>query len=85
MVRDGGLLLARGLCYLASVVKSSLLADILELSVAERIQLAEDIWDSVAEVPESVSLTEAQRQELDRRLAEYERDPNGGLPWQVVI
>ena len=28
-------------------------ADILRLSVSERIQLVEDIWDSIAEVPDS--------------------------------
>jgi len=78
------LALPPGLCYLANVVKTSLLTDILQLSVAERIQLAEDIWDSVANVPEAVTLTEAQRRELDRRLADYERDPSEGLPWEVV-
>jgi putative addiction module component (TIGR02574 family) len=33
-------------------------ADILELSVAERIQMVEDIWDSIAAVPEAVPLIE---------------------------
>ena len=41
--------------------------DILKLSVSERIQLVEDIWDSIAQVPDSVQLSEAQRGELDRR------------------
>lgn len=58
--------------------------DILRLSVAERIQLAEDIWDSVAEVPEAVPLTDEQRAELDRRLEEYHQNPDAGSPWEVV-
>ena len=33
-------------------------ADILNLSVSERIQLVQDIWDSIAEVPDSVPLTD---------------------------
>jgi putative addiction module component (TIGR02574 family) len=45
--------------------------DLLELSVSERIQLVEDLWDSIVAVPESIQLTEAQRQELDRRLDAY--------------
>jgi putative addiction module component (TIGR02574 family) len=43
--------------------------DILALSPAERIQLVEDIWDSLAEFPEAITLTEAQRQLLDERLS----------------
>ncbi|MHC4327394.1 MAG: addiction module protein, partial [Planctomycetota bacterium] len=30
--------------------------DILNLSISERIQLVEDIWDSIADVPEAVAL-----------------------------
>jgi len=59
-------------------------AEILELPVAERIRLVETIWDSIAEVPEAVDLSEAQRAELDRRLAAYEHDPSLGSPWSEV-
>ena len=58
--------------------------EIIELTVAERIQLVEDIWDSIAECPESLTLTDAQREELDRRLEAHERDPHAGSPWSVV-
>jgi putative addiction module component (TIGR02574 family) len=60
------------------------MADVLKLSVAERIQLVGDIWDSIAAVPDSVSLSEAQREELDRRLEAYHRDPGPGSPWDAV-
>jgi len=59
-------------------------ADVLNLSVTERIQLVEDIWDSIAEVPEQVTLTDAQKAELDHRLEAYHRNPNEGSPWSVV-
>jgi len=58
--------------------------DILNLSIAERIELIGDIWDSIAEVPEAVGLTEVQKTELDRRLEAHRKDPNGGVPWPVV-
>jgi putative addiction module component (TIGR02574 family) len=58
--------------------------DILNLSVSERIQLVQDIWDTIAEVPESVALTDEQKAELDRRLDAYHRDPNAGSPWSIV-
>jgi putative addiction module component (TIGR02574 family) len=60
------------------------LSDILKLSVAERIQLVEDIWDSIAAEPEAVALTEEQRQDLDRRLAEQEANPGAGRSWADV-
>ena len=55
-----------------------------QLSVAERIQLVEDIWDSIAATPERLDLTEGQRQELDDRLAAYQRNSNGGSSWAEV-
>jgi len=59
-------------------------ADLLELSTSERIQLVEDLWHSILAVPESVQLTEAQKQELDRRLDAYHQNPDAGSPWELV-
>jgi putative addiction module component (TIGR02574 family) len=59
-------------------------SDILNLSISERIQLVQDIWDSIAEVPDSVPLTDEQKAELDRRLDAYHKDPEVGSPWSVV-
>ena len=58
--------------------------DILKLSVPERVQLVEDIWDSIAASPEALPITEGQRQELDRRLAAHARDPSEARPWEEV-
>ena len=60
------------------------LSDVLELSVSERIQLVEDIWDSIAVGAEPLPLTEAQREELDRRLDDYEKHPEEGSTWEEV-
>ena len=57
------------------------LSEILQLSVAERIQLVEDIWDSIATVPDAVSLTEEQQAELERRLETYQANPSEGIAW----
>ena len=46
--------------------------DLLHLIVTERIKLVEDLWDSIANRPEALELPEAQRLEIDRRLAEHE-------------
>ena len=55
--------------------------EIAELSVAERVQLAEDIWDSIAADPASLPITEAQKLELDRRLSTFEAEPSRTQPW----
>jgi putative addiction module component (TIGR02574 family) len=54
------------------------------LSVDDRIALAEAIWDSVAQEVEQAPLTEAQRQELERRLADSVARPDAVTPWEVV-
>jgi putative addiction module component (TIGR02574 family) len=58
--------------------------DILNLSISERIQLVEDIWDSIVELPEAITLTDDQKRELDNRLDAYHRDPQKGSPWEQV-
>lgn len=60
------------------------ITDILELSVSERILAVEDIWDSIASIPESITLSETQRNELDRRLNAYHANPTEGSPWTDV-
>jgi len=60
------------------------ISDLLSLGVAERILLVETIWDSIADFPEAVKLTDEQRKELDARLQAYHRDPAAGSPWDIV-
>jgi putative addiction module component (TIGR02574 family) len=59
-------------------------SEVLKLTLNERIQLVEDIWDSIVEFPDVVSLTDSQKLELERRLDEYHRDPKAGSPWSLV-
>jgi putative addiction module component (TIGR02574 family) len=58
--------------------------DINKLSIAERIQLAEDLWDSIPPEGGDVPLTEGQKAELDRRLDDLEQNPDAGESWEVV-
>jgi putative addiction module component (TIGR02574 family) len=67
-------------------VRAALLDEAKSLSLRERIELVEAIWDSVAEDAdlESVPVPEWHREELDRRLARVESDPDAGSPWPAV-
>jgi putative addiction module component (TIGR02574 family) len=61
------------------------LLDINRLTPDERIDLAEALWDSLAETPEEVSLTDTQAEELDRRLEAYRKDQDPGTPWREAL
>jgi putative addiction module component (TIGR02574 family) len=54
------------------------------LTVTERLRLVGDIWDSIAAEastsPDALPLSEAQKVELDRRIAEHDADPSRGVP-----
>jgi putative addiction module component (TIGR02574 family) len=65
-------------------MSQALLEEALKLSVAERIDLAEAIWDTVAEDAEAIPLTAEHRTELDRRLADQEAAPEARSPWEEV-
>ena len=58
--------------------------DTLKLSIPERIQLVEDIWDTIASETESVELTENEKKIIDERLEAYHKNPNEGSPWDEV-
>lgn len=60
------------------------LDNVLRLPVPERLRLVEAIWDSIVADGAAIPLTEEQRAELDRRLAEHEADPDDVVPWEEI-
>ena len=54
------------------------------LPLAERLELVEALWDSIARESEQLTLTPAQMAELDRRFADYEKNPAEGVSWEEV-
>jgi putative addiction module component (TIGR02574 family) len=59
--------------------------NIRDLSPEERLSLIEELWDSLSEEPEAVPMTNAQREELDRRLDDLEASGPVGIPWDEVL
>ncbi|OGL05989.1 MAG: addiction module protein [Candidatus Rokubacteria bacterium RIFCSPLOWO2_02_FULL_68_19] len=59
--------------------------NITSLSPDERLRLIADLWESLSQTPNAVPLTDAQREELDRRLDELERGEADGIPWDEVL
>ena len=70
-------------------VMSKTTLDIEKLSPDERLELLEELWDSLRREPSSVPLTQAQEEELDRRLDDLEADIESGaplgIPWDEVL
>lgn len=59
--------------------------DITTLSREEQLQLLERLWDSLSSTPSAIPMTDAQREELDRRLDELDREGPVGIPAEEVL
>jgi putative addiction module component (TIGR02574 family) len=65
-------------------MSTPVLEDALRLQVPERIELVQAIWDSIVAESASVAVTDEQRAELDRRLADAAMNPGDERPWSDV-
>jgi putative addiction module component (TIGR02574 family) len=65
--------------------RTDLMDQIRHLSVDDRIRLIGDIWETVHADSEPPPLTDAQRAELRRRIAEHKRDPSSAIPADEVF
>jgi putative addiction module component (TIGR02574 family) len=54
------------------------------MSVADRLALVEEIWDSLSEDPSAIPVTETQLAEARRRIAAHEDDPSSAIPWDAA-
>lgn len=57
---------------------------IMPLTVAERLQLIEEIWNTISNNDSEIVLTSAQQQEIDRRLESFSDVKNQGKSWQEI-
>jgi putative addiction module component (TIGR02574 family) len=61
---------------------SDLRNQIEHLSAAEKAELLDAVWESLE--ADALSLTEAQRAELDYRITRHEQNPSDVIPWEQV-
>ena len=55
-----------------------------KLSINDRMIIVEEIWDSIISSNEDLSLTNGQKKDLDKRLADYFKNPSDGSTWDDV-
>lgn len=63
---------------------SATLEEIKTLSIDDRIRLVQAIWDSIGADSQQLTLTEPQKQELSRRMADHKANPNAVIAWETV-
>jgi putative addiction module component (TIGR02574 family) len=60
------------------------LQELRSLPISERVQLVEDLWDSIAQDASEITLGQDQIDLLDKRLDAADKDPRAGTHWEVA-
>jgi len=55
-----------------------------KLSIPDQLELVEALWNDIAKRNAIPPPTDAQKAELDRRLADHEANPDNVAPWSEV-
>jgi len=58
--------------------------DVSSLSINDKLQLLDEIWESLYATPEAIPLLDSQREEIDRRIAAMDREGSVGSSWEEV-
>jgi putative addiction module component (TIGR02574 family) len=58
--------------------------EVRRLTPAEKLQLVSELWDDLASQPANVPVSAEIIAELDRRMAEYHRDPSRVTSWEAI-
>ncbi|AFZ56503.1 addiction module protein [Anabaena cylindrica FACHB-243] len=58
--------------------------EIKALSIADRIRIVQEILESIAAEQAYPDLTEVQKRELDRRITDYEANPDDVMTWEEI-
>ena len=54
------------------------------LPFSEKLQLLEDLWDSIAQDSEQIPILDWQKEELAKRKAAYLNNPDSGSSWEAA-
>jgi putative addiction module component (TIGR02574 family) len=65
-------------------VTATLLKQVKALSINERAELAQVLWEGLIDSGYDPQLTPAQQAELDRRLKAHTRNPDTVVPWETA-
>ena len=63
--------------------RAELWSELMKLTPAERVDLVQDLWDSIAQ-QDMPPLAAEEIDELERRLEEHRRDPSTAITWEEL-
>lgn len=58
--------------------------DVNRMTPAQKLLLVTELWDDLAAHPTEVPVSREQIAELDRRMADYRRDPSEVTTWEAI-
>ncbi len=58
--------------------------DVNRMTPAQKLLLVTELWDDLAAHPSEVPVSREQIAELDRRMADYRRDPSQVATWEAI-
>ena len=61
---------------------NKLINDSLELSIAERIQIVEGIWNTIADSKSNINFTSSEINSFEEELTNYRQNPSTGVSWE---
>ena len=70
---------------MSTVASDPKLPDLSKLSVAERLELMDKIWESLSSTPDAIPLPDWHVAEVRRRAAAFAADGNPGRPIEEVV
>ena len=54
------------------------------MSVAQRLDLIAEIWDSIPESSDALDVSAWHREEIEQRLSAADANPEAGVPWEDI-
>ena len=54
------------------------------MSVPQRLDLIAEIWDSIPDSGDTLEMPAWHREELEKRIAAADANPEAGVPWEVA-
>ena len=60
------------------------LPEVKQLTPSQKLVLVSELWDDLAAHPSDVPVSPEQVAELDRRMADYRRDPSKVTSWEAI-
>jgi putative addiction module component (TIGR02574 family) len=60
------------------------IADIKAMSVEQRLDLIERVWDTLVDTPTEIPIPDWHKDEIETRLQDLEKNPGDGAPWDEV-